>query len=213
MTDVEKITSARKELGLTQAQMASELGLERSYLSQLENERKPIQPYVLERVDSLLHAHRLGVGKSTGRKEAVPFRIPGTGDKPQRFRAPVVSWASAGIGGDFSDLAEHLDEFVETDCSDPNCYALIVEGKSMEPELRAGDRIVVAPNMEAKSGDVVVARLAESGQVFLKVLEFLKSGKVKLSSYNKDFREIELSREEFRFIQPVYGLANRRLKR
>lgn len=197
--------------------MAEELGLERSYLSQLENERKPIQSYLMERVDSLLKVKRMaGVGKSTAaplKEEAYPFSVPGRADPRKTFRAPVVSWASAGIGGDFSDLAEHLDEFVETDCSDPNCYALIVEGKSMEPELRAGDRIVIAPNMEAKSGDVVVARLAESGQVFLKVLEFLKSGKVKLSSYNKDFREIELSREEFRFIQPVYGLANRRLKR
>jgi SOS-response transcriptional repressor LexA len=128
-------------------------------------------------------------------------------------KAPVVSWASAGNGATYSDLAKFLDEYVETDCRDPNKYALIVEGDSMEPVFRAGDRIVVAPNVLPHNGDVVVARVAETGEVFFKLYHETSSGKVQLTSYNPAYPPIHRDKKEFRFIHPVYSMTRQTLKR
>lgn len=199
---------------LTQEELAQRWNRSGNYIYLLESGKKPIPKKLEHKIVELekeAEVRDAQVRDSDRLKEEAPgFRMA---DKGKIRRAPVVSWASAGIGGSYSDLAEQIEEAVETDCPDANCYALIVEGKSMEPVLRAGDRIVVAPNLEASNGDVVVARLAETGQVFLKVLQYLRTGEVSLTSYNSDFREIKLPKESFRFIQPVYALVNRRMKR
>jgi SOS-response transcriptional repressor LexA len=139
-----------------------------------------------------------------------PFRHA---DNSKLREVPVVSWGNAGLGGAYDDLAEQIAERVSTTCQDPNAYALIVEGISMLPDLLPGDRIVVNPNGEARHGDIVVARLAETGQVFLKRVEFLPGDKVRLRSTNTAYGSHEFRRDEFRFIQPIWGISERRLKR
>jgi SOS-response transcriptional repressor LexA len=131
--------------------------------------------------------------------------------KGKMYQVPVVSWASAGGGGNFSDLCEYLDEKVETDCPDPNAYSLIVEGDSMEPRLCPGDRVVIAPNIEARNGDMVVARLRESGSALLKLFHQVgKKGElVRLTSYNPAYPALEHPRKDFRFVQPIWGMLRR----
>lgn len=127
-------------------------------------------------------------------------------EAPQKRLAPVVSWASAGFGGAYDDLANQIEEWVETVSRDPNKYALIVDGDSMSPKYEPGDRIVVEPNSEAQNGDVVVARLSESGEVFFKLYHEVEKGRVRLSSYNPLFPPIQREKIEFRFIHPVVEL-------
>ena len=120
---------------------------------------------------------------------------------------PVVSYAMAGKANDYEDLGNFLDETIETDCKDPNCFGLIVEGDSMEPVIRGGDRVVVMPNAEPQSGDIVVARRAHTHEVFVKLLHFGDSGKrVKFTSYNPAYPPLEFSRRDFRFIYPVHSM-------
>ncbi len=128
-------------------------------------------------------------------------------------KAPVISWASAGVGGNYSDVEGFLDEYLETDCRDPNCYGLIVEGDSMEPLFRAGDRIIVAPNEGARNGDIVVARVAKTGEVYFKLFHQIgRDGKaVRLTSYNPAYPPLEFELSQFRFIQPVYS-STRKLR-
>lgn len=76
-------------------------------------------------------------------------------------RVPVVSWAKAGLGGNFKNLAFQIDEWIDTDCRDSDAYALIIEGDSMLPEFKR-NRIGFMPNVEPRNGDIVVAML--SGQ-------------------------------------------------
>ena len=126
---------------------------------------------------------------------------------PRRRPVPVVSYATAGKAGDYEDLANFLDESLETDCADPNCFALIVEGDSMEPMLRAGDRVVVTPNTEARSGDIVVARREATHEVFVKLAQFAAGGRrVTFKSCNPAYPPLECSRKEFRFIYPVHSM-------
>lgn len=210
MTDVEKLTSARKELELTQAQMAELLGLDRSYVSQLENGAKAIQEWVIERVEVLLEARRMAnVEKATVGKLQEDFK--GTGfrlDSPPVARlVPVVSFARAGEDGfDYEDLANQIDDRVETTCRHPNCFALIVDNDSMEPKYPAGEILVIEPHGELRNGDLVVARLRESGGVLFKRFHWAdpKLTRVRLTSYNEIYPALEYPFEDFRFIHPVY---------
>jgi SOS-response transcriptional repressor LexA len=124
--------------------------------------------------------------------------------------APVVSFTRAGaVGFDYHDIANQIDERVPTDCKDPNCFALRVEGDSMLPNFQPGDLIVVAPNSEPRNGNVVVARLRDEDSVLLKV--YHQNGDVvRLTSYNQVYPEMELPKKKFRFIYPMYEMRRRR---
>ena len=56
MTNIEKakfLRECRKKMGLTQADMAQRLGLDATYLSQLENDRRPIDDFYIDKVKDI----------------------------------------------------------------------------------------------------------------------------------------------------------------
>ncbi|HEX7861043.1 MAG TPA: S24 family peptidase [Verrucomicrobiae bacterium] len=125
-------------------------------------------------------------------------------------KVPVVGYvAGANFLSDrsfnYADIANQIEEYIETTSRDPNAVALIVEGDSMEPQICAGDKIVVAPNSEPRNGKPVVARLAKEGSVVIKI--FHRSGPegktIRLESRNKEYSDIVKDISEFRFIYPV----------
>jgi phage repressor protein C with HTH and peptisase S24 domain len=194
--------------GWSQAEAARQLQLSRSAVSQILSGKNTPDPQTLELLRSRVLAHdleRRSKSALTISETAPPYKTAVTVDKRTQGKAPVVSWASAGRGGSYADLADFLEEWVETDCKDANKYALIVEGDSMEPRFSPGDRIVVAPNVEARNGNVVVARVRETGQVFFKLFHETTKGMVRLTSYNPAYPPLEFSKEDFRFIHPVYS--------
>ncbi len=133
-------------------------------------------------------------------------------DPPRRIQmVPVISWASAGSGNNYSDNEAQLAERVQSEVADKNAYALIVEGDSMEPLFRMGDRIIVSPNTEAQNGDVVVARLKERGEVYFKI--FHRDGPmgqtVRLTSYNPAYPETIFKITDFRIIAPVQEMVRK----
>lgn len=125
-------------------------------------------------------------------------------------KIPVVSWARAGEGIDFEDLCRQMEEWVETDSRDKNAFAVIIEGDSMEPEIRAGDLVTVCPNQTARNGDLVVARL-HTGEVYFK--RFRRTGPegqtVILESINPDYAEKTFPLSAFRFIYPAWDIKRR----
>lgn len=190
--------------------MAKEIGIDRSYLSQLEQGRKPILDWILERVDVI--ARRVE-NSTIGNKVEEPFDKTGPVAVEEMFfrKVPVVSWAKAGEASNYDDLCNQIEEMVETDCRDPNSFALIIEGDSMEPEFHAGDIVVFAPNSEPRNGDLVVARLTESGGVFFK--RFRRAGPegqmIRLESINPNYKTLEIPANSFRFIYPAVGMKRR----
>lgn len=212
LKNVEKLKAARLELGWTQAELAKELGLDRSYLSQLESGAKPIQGWVMERLEVL---RKLNVEKTT----ALTLRDEGLEyvERGLLRRVPVVSFARAGADGfNYDDLARQFDDTVQTDCKDANSFALFVEGDSMLPRIEPGEILVVAPNDAPRNGDVVVARLNQTGGVLLKVYHQVgaRGERVRLTSYNSAvYPPLEYDRSEFRFIYPVHEIVNRMRRR
>jgi len=82
-------------------------------------------------------------------------------------RVPIVSMAQAGAGKDYQDMANQIDESVPTDSRDPNAFAVIIEGDSMEPTYFAGDIAICNPNSWPTNGTLALIRL-ETGETLLK---------------------------------------------
>lgn len=212
--DLLKLKKLRKGLRLTQAELANLLGIHRTYLVLIEKGKKVPSPR-LERaiLDFMEKAEKQNLSAPTlWARAAVPNASPIMAEPPAR-RVPVVSWAAAGQARAYEDLANQIEEVVETDSRDPNSFAIILEGDSMENKFYAGDRVVFAPNMEPRNGDAVVAKLTD-GRVMFKY--FYRTGpegsRIRLESENTNYGPLEFERSEFSFIYPAWEIK-RRLRR
>ena len=212
--DLVKLKKLRKGLRLTQAELANLLGIHRTYLVLIEKGKKIPSPR-LERaiLDFMEKAEKQSLSPQTlWQRSAVSNASPILAEPPAR-RVPVVSWAAAGLARAYEDLANQIEELVETDCKDPNAFSIIIEGDSMEDKFYAGDRVVFAPNLEPRNGDAVVAKLTD-GRVMFKYFSRTgpEGGRIKLSSENPNYGPLEFERSDFTFIYPAWEIK-RRLRR
>ena len=88
-------------------------------------------------------------------------------------RIPVIGFAQAGDNGYFDDAGyptgSGWEEIVFPDIGDPNAYALMVSGDSMEPLYRDGDRIIISPVANIRGGDRVIVKTGK-GEIMAKEL-------------------------------------------
>jgi phage repressor protein C with HTH and peptisase S24 domain len=115
---------------------------------------------------------------------------------------PLLGLAQAGSGGFFDSAGfpagQGWDEIDLPAPGDGGIYALEVQGDSMEPLYREGDRIVVSPTEQVRRGDRVVVKTRE-GEVMAKIL-FRQTGKqIELHSLNPAYepRIFDLSEIEW----------------
>jgi SOS-response transcriptional repressor LexA len=196
----------RKALRLTQMELANLLGIHRTYLVLIEKGKKIPSPRLQRFIDEFIYkAEKEAENRNP---LSISRAFPGLAMTQQPVsarRVPIVSWATAGEAKDYQDLATQIDEYVETNSRDPNAFAVIIEGDSMENKFFAGDRVVFAPNLEPRNGDAVLAKLND-GRVFFKW--FHRTGhegmKIKLSSENPNYGPMEYTREDLQFIYPAW---------
>ncbi len=111
---------------------------------------------------------------------------------------PVIGLAQAGDGGFFDDAGFPVgggwEQVVLPDVGDANAYALEINGDSMLPLYRQGDKIIVSPAATIRRGDRVVVK-TRSGEILAKQLARQTAQTVELSSLNPDYedRTLELS--------------------
>lgn len=167
--------------------------------------------------DHLMRSIQIAAKAEEGRLDLAPKKIKKYGDgniKDEIVRLrkiPVVSWAAAGKANDYEDLANQIEETVECDIRDPNAFALIVEGDSMEKEIMAGDRIIFSPGSEPRNNDVVVVRLKDGG-VMVKRYRSKGPDKFQLESNKEEYPMLEVLRSATRYIYPAIEI-HRRLRR
>lgn len=116
--------------------------------------------------------------------------------------APLISWASGGDAHTWEDQG-HDVPMVQTNCKDPNCYALELAGDSMEHLYTQGDILVVAPNSEARPNDLVILKTKED-EVYFKKWLGEKKGVSRFFSFNPNYPVMELKEKEIRKIHPVW---------
>jgi phage repressor protein C with HTH and peptisase S24 domain len=125
--------------------------------------------------------------------------------------APLIGFAQAGSDGFFDDAGFPLGGSWEEvrfpgDEADGSLYALEVSGDSMEPAYRAGDRIVVSPTAQVRTGDRVVAKTVE-GEVMAKVLTRRTQSKVELASLNTDHKTRTFKPAELAWIARILWVS------
>ena len=206
----------RERLHYTQKEMADFLGVSQRSIAAWESGETEPHPRKLRDI-----AQRLRVPSSYFTGASVPEDsseistsqlIEPTNDgkivrvekHPVRL-VPVVSWAKAGAALNYDDLCNQIEERVETTCRDPNAFALIIEGDSMEPRFHAGDRAVFAPNSEPRNGDFVVARKRDDGGVLFKRYRRIgpEGATIRLENLNPAFKVLEFPVTVFHFIYPA----------
>lgn len=102
---------------------------------------------------------------------------------------PLLGFAQAGAGGFFDDAGFPVGQgwdLVETPAgAREGAYALQVQGDSMLPLYRDGDRLVVDPTAGVRRGDRVVVK-TQAGEVMAKVLERQTARSIELVSLNPE---------------------------
>jgi phage repressor protein C with HTH and peptisase S24 domain len=116
-----------------------------------------------------------------------------------RTRIPLIGLAQAGSEGFFDDggypAGAGWDEVELPATADANAYALSINGDSMEPVYRAGDRVIISPAAPVRVGDRVVARTRD-GAVMAKELARRTTGRIELASLNPEFPELRFAAED-----------------
>jgi len=118
---------------------------------------------------------------------------------------PVISWVTAGKWHEVVDPYQPgvAEEWVESDVTGANVFALRVKGDSMEPEFVEGDIIIVNPHIAPKPGDFVIVKNEENGEATFKQLK--KYGETLiLHPLNPKYPDIEITpRHKIRIIGKV----------
>jgi transcriptional regulator with XRE-family HTH domain len=166
------IKARRKELGLSLEELARQTGYQKSTLLNVEEGHTRASEKMLrklaERLDLPIedlmggsdYPHYIGAGRTTG-AEANIVTPPGITARV----IPLLSWAQAGTTQAWDDVYEH-EGFTGFNVRDPKAVAIQIRGDSMEPQFPQGTIAIVYPSIEAKSGDLVIARLSDGTVMF-----------------------------------------------
>jgi phage repressor protein C with HTH and peptisase S24 domain len=109
-------------------------------------------------------------------------------------KIPVVAMAQLGDNGLFCDLeypVGHGDGYLHFISNDPDAYGLKCTGDSMEPRIKDGEFVVIAPNHPVQNGDEVLVK-SKDGRVMVKMLGFTRDGYTTLLSVNQTHKPIKI---------------------
>lgn len=199
-----------KELGVDQKTLAERMGVSPSAVSYwVRNKRIPgsaeaakIAQALGISMDALYSGRQLTTVESREDKRKGPYW--GTSDE-----APIVQPVSAGSAHAWIDRG-HDAPRVKVNCKDPNCYAVEVWGDSMAPIYQPGDILVIAPNAQIVTNDLVVFKTEDDEPYFKKYLGE-KNGVYRFASLNPNYPIMEFRKGEVKahavhsIIRPLKG--------
>ena len=119
---------------------------------------------------------------------------------------PLLGFAQAGAGGFFDDAGfpagQGWDLIEIPSGAGEGTYALQVQGDSMLPLYRDGDRLIVDPAATVRRGDRVVVKTA-TGEVMAKVLERQGTRGMELASLNPEHPARSLAATEIVWVARI----------
>jgi len=123
---------------------------------------------------------------------------------------PVIGLAQAGDEGFFDDSGfpkgGGWDDVRVPGLQSGGVYALQIAGDSMSPVLRAGDKILVAPNESVRKGDRVVVKTID-GEVMAKELFKQTAHKIELISLNPEYDDRILSKKDVHWMARIVWVS------
>jgi len=157
----EKLRTIRKAQKLTQTEFGKKIGLQQSYVADLERGRNKPSYDTLIKIMQTFHVNPYWLLSDEEKHKDTPVvvaDVKGEYKSETKYNAlPIVNTVPAG----YPDYP--LDDEIRYHFYIPNvpknAFGLIVDGASMEPELYTGDIVIVNPNiMELKKGEIGVFR-------------------------------------------------------
>lgn len=142
---MEQLKILRKRDGLTQAEVAARLGVDRSTYAKYENGQSEPNFEMLQKLADLF-------------RSSADFLIGGTDQSSSKSGSwvPVLGDVAAGIP---IEAVENIVDYEEIDtamASTGKYYGLRIKGSSMEPRIREGDVVIVRQQEDADTGDTAV---------------------------------------------------------
>ncbi len=125
------------------------------------------------------------------------YLLSGTPRRPDRI--PLLSKIPAGdpvLWTDGEYPAHFGEEFLDRgDVTDPNAYALIVDGDSMTPRINSGDIVIISPNTAVTNRSI--AAIAIKGEErTIKTVVFLPNEHVLLQPANAAYEPLVLAQRD-----------------
>lgn len=156
-----RLRAARKHAQMTQVEASKASGIPQSTISTSERESHGSSETPVFAKLYGVDAHWL----ATGEGEMVPAggRVEASNVTPAPIgtrRVPLISYVQAGCWTEATDPATVGDgfEYLLTDLElSGSAFALQIEGESMLPQFKPGDRVIVDPEICPQPGDFVVA--------------------------------------------------------
>lgn len=161
MNLADRVKQKRLELGLTQTEAAEKAGIRQQSWQSIED-GKTLKP---RNIVGIAKALKCDAGWLMNGGTFMPMAEVGS------RRVPLISYVQAGALAEKNPI-EAFDgslEYVLTDLDVSNfTFALRIEGDSMEPDFKAGDVIIIDPELEPTPGEFVVAKNAGQQATFKK---------------------------------------------
>jgi len=134
----------------------------------------------------------------------VDYLLSGSPKRPDRI--PLLSkipggdpvlWTDGEYPAGFGE--EYLDR---GDITDPNAYALLVDGDSMSPRINSGDVVIISPNTPVLNRSIAVVAIKGEERT-LKTVIFLPNGKILLQPENPAYSPLVLNETEISLLGKV----------
>ncbi len=170
--DVKKIgrliADKRRELGLTLDEVGEKVGVAKSTIQRYEAGliTTPKQA-VLESVARVLAIDPVTL---TGKKPATPSNSEPLYIGQRKVSVPILGKVAAGVGAyaDSNIIGYIMEEKSHLNISSDYAY-LVVEGDSMYPEFKNGDKVLVECSPAANTGDYAVVMVEDDNGVVKKI--------------------------------------------
>jgi SOS-response transcriptional repressor LexA len=198
MTIAERVKQKRTDLRLTQAELAKRIGISQQSLQKIEDGRTQ-NPRKLLNLAKALHcdAEWLLLG-TTGeiRENASSYTNSNGASQPlEAHLRPLITTLQAAQWPN-TELDKEKFDWLETPAStSTSAFWLNVVGDSMMSpsgiSVPEGYLILVEPSLAAKSGDLIIAKVADSTDVTFKKL-VIDTGRTYLTPLNPNYRPIEV---------------------
>lgn len=208
MNTGEKVRVARKGRGMSQEELARELGVNPVTISYWEKGKREIKLTMLEKIAKALRFPL----RYFFEDDLAYAKTKMTLDEPkgERHRIPIVS--SLKLGRNYFEEPALADEIVEysTVTKDEirgynveDIVFAIAHGDSMAPYVQEGDRLLIVRTDIAYEGDLVLALIPDSDEVTLKWFA-VKDGDYFLVPENRaKYNIIPMREREFKVLAKV----------
>lgn len=140
----ENLKNARKAARLTQAELASKIGITQSGYSDWERGETKIDSASLAKLSEIL-----GV--------SIDYLVGKTNSPGNKYiRIPVLGRVAAGIPIDAIEEIIDWEDISATAAADGEYFGLVIKGRSMEPKISDGDTVIVRKQPDVRDGEIAV---------------------------------------------------------